>query len=301
MSQKSEKAIKSRWGKNQKNPLKQAFIVTSVLIMCPVLTPKVEARPFRAAQVPNGNRFGCLTCHFNPTGGAVNSFGYDVSLRLVGGNVNWSAVCDLDSDGDEYTNGEELGDPECSWVEGASDPSGTLTAPGDPNSFPRPPLPDQFMMDMSVVDMFEIDMEISPDQEVIDQEIPLWDAALYDFGAVDAFTTTAEPWISPDFTAPEEADLALDTDFLMISGGEEAGEAVAGADNSGEEISGDDQNVDMGRTMMEADESTSDESGVNQEAKSGCNQLSNHPFKTTPLLIVTFSLLGFFIRPRLIV
>ncbi|VDP67653.1 unnamed protein product [Echinostoma caproni] len=33
-------------------------------------------------------------------------------------STNWSELCKLDSDGDGLTNGEELGDPECTWTNG---------------------------------------------------------------------------------------------------------------------------------------------------------------------------------------
>nr|XP_022293908.1 temptin-like [Crassostrea virginica] len=31
-------------------------------------------------------------------------------------NRNWTAICDMDADGDGQTNGEELGDPYCEWT-----------------------------------------------------------------------------------------------------------------------------------------------------------------------------------------
>jgi len=38
-------------------------------------------------------------------------------------------LCMLDSDGDGRTNGEELGDPECVWIQGAASTNG-LSHPG---------------------------------------------------------------------------------------------------------------------------------------------------------------------------
>ena len=40
---------------------------------------------------------------------------------------NWSAICNLDSDGDGKTNGEELGDPNCVWTKGET-PNGPATS-----------------------------------------------------------------------------------------------------------------------------------------------------------------------------
>jgi hypothetical protein len=44
---------------------------------------------------------------------------------------DWAAVCSLDSDGDGLTNGQELGDPTCTWKVGDPSPNGTnLSHPG---------------------------------------------------------------------------------------------------------------------------------------------------------------------------
>lgn len=56
---------------------------------------------------------GCETCHFSQGGGGARyRFGND--FRDAG--LRWtSALAALDSDGDGYTNGVELGDPEGTW------------------------------------------------------------------------------------------------------------------------------------------------------------------------------------------
>ncbi|KAK7092282.1 hypothetical protein V1264_008055 [Littorina saxatilis] len=68
--------------------------------------------------------------HENALGGGVrNAFGLDF-LRL---GATWSVeLCQLDSDGDGMTNGEELGDPQCTWTPGTLPPriSG-ITHPGE--------------------------------------------------------------------------------------------------------------------------------------------------------------------------
>ena len=73
--------------------------------------------------VPNGDRYGCALCHYDgePTPGAttfpLNEFGVDVRYWLRPSKyVNWSrSLANLDSDGDGYTNGEELQELTGTW------------------------------------------------------------------------------------------------------------------------------------------------------------------------------------------
>jgi len=104
-----------------------------------------SARPFRVDDIPNGNHFSCLNCHTDMTGMSFTPFGSDARSFLVGTgttdtkHVNWTAaLCNRDSDGDGYTNGVELGDPNCTWVAGQPSPAGLVTNPGDPTSYPPP-------------------------------------------------------------------------------------------------------------------------------------------------------------------
>lgn len=80
-----------------------------------------EARSFRPAQLPRAPD-SCNTCHTNGGGSPRNAFGQDVennlTAPLASAPVNWSAVCTLDSDSDGFTNGVELGDPDCTWTIG---------------------------------------------------------------------------------------------------------------------------------------------------------------------------------------
>ena len=113
-------------------------LLSTLALLCLLFAgAKAEARPFRVSQVPNGSQANCLTCHTSGFGGVRNLFGAQVEasfLTVAGpaGSVVWGpALAALDSDGDGYTNGEELGDPSGAWRTG--DPNPTLliaTLPG---------------------------------------------------------------------------------------------------------------------------------------------------------------------------
>ena len=107
-------------------------------------TAAAEARGFRGSMVPNAEAVGagCNLCHVSGGGSPRNGFGLDVEALVTvnGREVFWTPeLAALDSDGDGFTNGQELGDPEGTWEPG-DDPPGDaagVTHPGDPES--RPP------------------------------------------------------------------------------------------------------------------------------------------------------------------
>jgi hypothetical protein len=98
------------------------------------------ARNWRVAQVPNGQQIGCALCHLSPTGrGPRNEFGEAVNLVVGFGSRAdfWdAALAELDSDGDGFTNGEEVGDPD---GDGVPTPGSIVTHPGDAERKPEPP------------------------------------------------------------------------------------------------------------------------------------------------------------------
>jgi hypothetical protein len=120
--------------------MKRAFLAATALSAA-VYAPEADARSFRLNQIPN-NPAQCLTCHASFGGSARDAFGLDVEATMTGGsvssaNVDWSAIFDLDSDGDGFTNGEELGDPNGTWTIGAARPPGPFYDPGDAADFPE--------------------------------------------------------------------------------------------------------------------------------------------------------------------
>jgi hypothetical protein len=118
-----------------------------ILLLVLVITTSgtmLMARMFRENQIPHGNVKACLTCHVTP-GGARNAFGREIennflSVAGAGGNVVWGPeLAALDSDGDGFTNGEELQDPLGLWRPGQPLPGdrSLVTNPGDPADFPN--------------------------------------------------------------------------------------------------------------------------------------------------------------------
>jgi hypothetical protein len=98
-----------------------------------------EARSFRVGNIPNGEKFGCLSCHIDNQASGFTNFGSNAQSNLLPGpvqqtDVDWSGLCPADSDGDGRSNGEELGDPDCNWVEGQPPDSTSASNPGVPNA-----------------------------------------------------------------------------------------------------------------------------------------------------------------------
>jgi hypothetical protein len=87
------------------------FLMVLLFISTPSKTWAVGSYRFL---VPNGDRFGCTLCHLSnpPTSPfTLNPFGRDVRVSFAsgGGKPQWDEdLAKKDSDGDGYTNGEEL-------------------------------------------------------------------------------------------------------------------------------------------------------------------------------------------------
>lgn len=105
------------------------------LLAFPLLT--AWGRDFRVNMIPNGSKFRCQNCHVSANGGgARNAFGLAVFGIVQGSSRTefWGPeLAALDSDGDGFTNGEELGDPDGdkTVIVGFS-----ATNPGNANSKP---------------------------------------------------------------------------------------------------------------------------------------------------------------------
>jgi hypothetical protein len=106
--------------------------------------------------VPGTATYGCQLCHltepteFEPPD--YDSFGEQSKQFVVTGEdgtqvIDWSGLCPLDADGDGYSNGREVDDPDCNYPEFI--PDSTSSDPGDTNSVPFDEQPSDAGMDAS--------------------------------------------------------------------------------------------------------------------------------------------------------
>lgn len=119
----------------------------------------VLARPEYQSRIPNGNNVPnwAGVGHIMPEGGGPrNQFGLDFAAA----GLNWTkALCELDSDGDGMTNGQELGDPQCVWTPGATPERTTgITHPGMPDN---PNNPGFCTPVNNYADSFTVDLKVS--------------------------------------------------------------------------------------------------------------------------------------------
>lgn len=104
-------------------------------------TASLSARSFRVQQIPNGQKNRCLNCHVGTSGGDRNVFGETIENEFLDqdGNVIWNEVLAArDTDGDGFSNGTELQDPDGTWGLGDDNPGNIdlVTLPGDDGDFP---------------------------------------------------------------------------------------------------------------------------------------------------------------------
>ena len=102
--------------------MRQLLFALSALFALTAAAAPASARPFREQQLPAAAALGCNGCHngdqLNPFGLAMEA-GFLSSGALSSADALWGPeLAALDSDGDGATNGQELGDPEGTWLPG---------------------------------------------------------------------------------------------------------------------------------------------------------------------------------------
>jgi hypothetical protein len=127
--------------KQYRSNVMKKILSTLMLVVVFSSTIFLVGRPFRTSKVPHGSNFSCNTGLTNGVGSPLNAFGLVVESKVTpnGTESLWTPeLAALDSDGDGFTNGEELQDPNGSWIEGTPNPGNAtlVTNPGDANSIP---------------------------------------------------------------------------------------------------------------------------------------------------------------------
>lgn len=98
-----------------------------------------DARAAYLGRAPNTGENSCGTCHVSRGGGGPrNSFGQDFDIN---GQIWDSSLAAKDSDGDTFSNGQELGDPDGTWTQGDT-PGAYASDPADASSKPAGDEPD---------------------------------------------------------------------------------------------------------------------------------------------------------------
>lgn len=114
-------------------------LLSALVLATAIAVPTTSlARDFRVKDIPNGGHFQCQNCHLDNSGKDFTPFGSDAKSHFIkdGSGVSqehvlWDqAWCQRDSDGDGRSNGVELGDPDCTWAVGDSNPASEVTNPG---------------------------------------------------------------------------------------------------------------------------------------------------------------------------
>lgn len=124
--------------------MRRISAVLAVASVAAYFIMSIQARSFRTGLIPNGTEIdgrGCVNCHVSQFGGGARTpFGEAVRALVPPGSsaAFWdNTLAALDSDGDGFTNGEELQDPNGEWRSGDADPGAPelVSNPGDPDSF----------------------------------------------------------------------------------------------------------------------------------------------------------------------
>jgi hypothetical protein len=114
------------------------YFTLSIIIIFLTIGSNVFSKSGFQNFIPNGQVNTCLNCHFSINGGARNLFGKAAENSMSNDRVRWEKIFNLDSDGDGFTNGEELQDSKGVWTIGQTAPENAslVTNPGDPTSKP---------------------------------------------------------------------------------------------------------------------------------------------------------------------
>lgn len=95
-------------------------VVIYVTILLSTYVSHVSAYPTYNNNVPNGNLIPPSAIELGHPGGATKRYTGFANQYVSNGRKWTKMLCSSDADGDGQSNGLEMGDPCCTWVQGAS-------------------------------------------------------------------------------------------------------------------------------------------------------------------------------------
>jgi len=112
--------------------MKNLYRISIILVLMFLSWNMLSATSSLVSRIPNGSKFSCQTCHTSVP--SRNAFGN----AFKNNGSRWNAtLAKLDSDGDGFTNGTELQDPNGTWTSGSIGDVSLVTNPGDATSKPQ--------------------------------------------------------------------------------------------------------------------------------------------------------------------
>lgn len=112
--------------------MKHLIIIFTTSLICFAVDQNVDL-------IPNGGRYSCGMCHEKGVIDELTRFGRDAQRALNKEGSLWENLYGRDSDGDGFTNGQELQDPEGNWKYGMHNPDvkDKTTNPADEQDYPE--------------------------------------------------------------------------------------------------------------------------------------------------------------------
>ena len=112
-----------------------SLLVALTVTLTALFTCKTNAFAGREAQHPN-HQCRCVIYRQAPSGGGMRtSLGEDIkNFGTESDSISRFGFCGRDSDGNGFTNGQELSDPDLTWILNDPAPEALVTDPNDPMS-----------------------------------------------------------------------------------------------------------------------------------------------------------------------
>jgi hypothetical protein len=114
------------------------FAGSSSIALLVWVAGEAVAKDRYVGDIPNGSLNGCFNCHVNGEDPDDEFTDFGTDFKEIGGRSWTPSLATEDSDGDLFTNGEELQEPDGTWTTSDPDPgfATVVSLPGDILNFP---------------------------------------------------------------------------------------------------------------------------------------------------------------------